>query len=777
MSQIKEKDLKPFQVRAAGALTGMIQEFPSDRFKTRFDPDTGKPQPFLCRLKAITGAGKTPILALAAKHLGTGIILWTTNRGAVIAQTRANLLPGGKYADLLPESTTVFDLGEMTPQDWADAMQAEKGLTILLATVASFNQEGDKLRIHQQRGDTTYWQMLGGTGSEGRRRPLYVFYDEGHGATANQFRKLRELSPRAFALASASPLPDDLTDLLPGANKDEQAKSLEARTVPVPTPEVVAAGLLKTRLYLMDCDIAQSDAVRETNDRWADLAAKFARQGGEVPIACFIVNKTERGVDVWEALFKLGVPPARIAVHLNGAGDVILARRGPASGLIDTYKAKKSPEDLKSEGYTHLIWNLTLREGWDEPMAYVAYIDDKGRSTTDMVQKIGRFVRQPDARPFDDPDLNSAYFYFNASDEEFETLIRDMQEEMTVEGYEVIAVRKDSRPKTSREVPVKQPMTVPQFGEHFGNDITRLDKMVLEAVPLFAPEALQAKGKVITRVFDVAKLEEDAALRAQEERPTNDDVSVYEYVMTRFSAIDSRLADSSNTRFTANLRDDKKMRQRLQYGSDAMVQVANLMPTLRDRLNDEFRLASKGRHSPYHVKPFVLSSPDITGVTDLVRNKYRVRNYANAIHGQYNGLNDFEVQVAEALDRLGKPWCRNPSKTGYAIPIPELGSDVANFYPDFLLWTDKEIWAVDPKGNHLKEAAVQQKLFDVSEVGGVGLPVRVVLILQGGWVLSKEGAWSRGPKDGFTLARRVIGSVKAQPFANLAALVKSLVEE
>ena len=89
---------------------------------------------------------------------------------------------------------------------------------------------------------------------------------------------------------------------------------------------------------------------------------------------------------------------------------MILDRRGATSALIDTYTGKKaqdrSPETLAAAGYTHIIWNLTLREGWDEPLAYVAYIDDKGRSAVDIVQKIGRFVRQPDASPFSDPDLN-----------------------------------------------------------------------------------------------------------------------------------------------------------------------------------------------------------------------------------------------------------------------------------------------------------------------------------------------------------------------------------
>ncbi len=109
-------------------------------------------------------------------------------------------------------------------------------------------------------------------------------------------------------------------------------------------------------------------------------------------------------VDVWQNLVKLGVKKNRIAVHLNGAKDVIQDRLGDSSGLIDTYTGKKaadrSPEMLASGGFTHIIWNMTLREGWDEPMVYVAYIDDRGRSSIDIVQKIGRFVRQPEATPF-----------------------------------------------------------------------------------------------------------------------------------------------------------------------------------------------------------------------------------------------------------------------------------------------------------------------------------------------------------------------------------------
>lgn len=75
---ITRDDLKPFQQEAAAKLASMILEYPSGQFRARYDQDTGDLMPFLCRLRAITGAGKTPMLALTANMLRTGIVLWTT---------------------------------------------------------------------------------------------------------------------------------------------------------------------------------------------------------------------------------------------------------------------------------------------------------------------------------------------------------------------------------------------------------------------------------------------------------------------------------------------------------------------------------------------------------------------------------------------------------------------------------------------------------------------------------------------------------------------------
>jgi len=771
MKPLTRKDLKTYQTRAASALASLIQEYPSARLRKKFDTETGELLPLLCRLKAITGAGKTPILALTAQQLGSAIVLWTTNRGAVIAQTKANLQAGGRYAELLPEGTTVYDISQMQPEDWRDAMTATEGLTILLSTVAAFNQESDRLKIHQDRNGTTYWKMLGGDGEEGRVRPLYVFYDEGHGANEKQFRRLRELRPSAFVLASASPLPEDFNDLLPGSNADEREESLKLRTVPVPTQEVVKAGLLKTRLLLVDCNIAAADAVGEAQRRWEELAQKFAGRGTGVPIACFIVNKTERGLDIWEQLVDLDVPKERIAVHLNGAESLMTERRGMSNGLHDTLKQKLAPEELQARGYTHLIWNLSLREGWDEPMAYVAYLDDKGKSPTDMVQKMGRFVRQPNAVPYDDADLNSAFFYFNVTDSEFEGLLRGMQSELTTDGYEVIAVKSEKTLPPSRFVPVKKEVRLPQFGPSFGSKPGVVDKVILEQTPLFHESALRSPGRVFTRVFGTGNLQEDLSGRTEETREENASVSVFDFVTGRLANLDKRIAPY----ISGTMSSEPKMRQRVQFGSEAMAHLAQRIADMRDALNELLILQNKGRHSLYSVEPFNLVSPDITGVSDRLRELYHVRQFAHALHDEYNGLNPFEVEVAYALDALELDWCRNPSRTGYAIPVCVLGADVENFYPDFLLWTKECVWAIDPKGAHLKEAAVRDKVFDVMGVGGVSVPVRVALVLEGRHTLTTQGTWTEDKHaTGVTLVRRVGSNVKTPYFTDLGELMQKL---
>ncbi|MBS1629381.1 MAG: DEAD/DEAH box helicase family protein [Bacteroidetes bacterium] len=779
--QLTRDNLKDFQLKASGALAQMLQTYPAPPYSQRWNPDTGELLPFLCRLKAITGSGKTPMLALTASTLGDAIVLWTTNRGAVISQTRTKLSAGGDYAPLLPEDAEIRILSTLTDADWADTIIARTGLTVLLGTVALFNRDDNSkegLNIHKDRNGTSYWEMLAGKGPDVRQRDLYIVYDEAHGTTNAQFARLTELNPRAFILASASPLNDDLSLLLPGKTADEKMAALELQTVKVDTKEVVQEGLLKTRLYLVDCNTTRSYAVREANDKWLQLRKKLSKVAPkETPIWCGVVNSTLAGLEVWEVLTQeLGVDPTRIAVHLSGVEKAV--RDGANQNvnwdvLVDTLKAGKTPEQLRDKGYTHIIWNLSLREGWDEPWAYVAYLDGSGKSLTDISQKIGRFLRQPNAAPFADGDLNSAYFYFNVPDEDFARLVNETQSEMEQDGHEVIIVSSAAaRPKTSREVPVKKEVTIPMVNESFGEDVDRLDKILINAVPAFADEALKAPGKIKTRVLDMRRNREDGRLQKEESRPENADVRIWRYLQDRLAAIDGRIAQKNNWRFSPWVKENPKLKKKMQFGSEAMTQISDRLTTIQEKLNNEFRLEYEADEE-YTVPPFTLVSPDYMADDLTRRERYRVRKYKHALHKEYNGLNGFEVAVADALDTLGLDWCRNPSRTGYGIPIPEIGAGTSTFYPDFLLWTRKCIWAIDPKGAHLLKDAVRTKLLGVSDVEDMPQRIRVAFIVAGEYEISQDRP-QKVSSTGFTVILKENVGMRARHYDGLDKLVASL---
>lgn len=96
--------------------------------------------------------------------------------------------------------------------------------------------------------------------------------------------------------------------------------------------------------------------MRDANDKWLELRGKVPAPN--VPIWCGVVNSTLDGLEVWAVLTeKLGVDPARIAVHLSKVNDNVAAAGTTANWneVNDTLKAKKTPEQLRAEGYTHIL--------------------------------------------------------------------------------------------------------------------------------------------------------------------------------------------------------------------------------------------------------------------------------------------------------------------------------------------------------------------------------------------------------------------------------------
>src|SRR5689334_21153383 len=131
-----------------------------------------------------------------------------------------------------------------------------------------------------------------------------------------------------------------------------------------------------------------------------------------------------------------------------------------------------------------------------------------------------------------------------------------------------------------------------------------VDIMMLYGAPLLSAKALQAGGSIKTRVFVMSQLQEAVEWRSESRRHANDTVTTVIFLSVRLDAIDSRIINYNGSIFSATLKDNEKLKQLMQFGSDALSMVANAVPQRKERLNEKFLLKGLGRHGIYTVKSF-----------------------------------------------------------------------------------------------------------------------------------------------------------------------------
>ncbi|HEV2361153.1 MAG TPA: hypothetical protein VGS21_05585, partial [Acidimicrobiales bacterium] len=128
-----------FQEEAANALREAALNWVAHAVDTQIPRQGTKPIPFVGLLKAVTGAGKTPVLAEVVGGLGDAVVIWTSKSSAVVEQTFNNLR--GRYRGLLPEHGVRILRDIPGQSDWHHLINARTGLTIWVLTTASWNEQ------------------------------------------------------------------------------------------------------------------------------------------------------------------------------------------------------------------------------------------------------------------------------------------------------------------------------------------------------------------------------------------------------------------------------------------------------------------------------------------------------------------------------------------------------------------------------------------------------------------------------------------------------------
>lgn len=730
--------LFPFQDEAAQNLRDAALSWVAYSVKRGHPPEYGEsPIPFLGQLKAVTGSGKTPVLASTVAGIGDAVIFWTTRSSAVVEQSFTNL--NGKYRSLLPPDAKVIrDISSQLA--WRELVDSTKGLTIWVLTVASWNEaeadsgSGDaRLRLRRPQpdwaGEGAPWDQL----RDKLKRPLWIVSDESHNQSEVQLDQLAALKPRGFFMASATPLVNELfTKWEEALNQGEETKALlAAGRVPIKTRDVVDANLLKTTIELVDY---RSGSEESLDGALAALervqAAADTEEAGVTPRAIYVVEKSNpargsnevaRPVAIWQHLRERGVPADEIAIFTD-------TKELPEDAERVASLSKLEPR------YRHIIFNQTLQEGWDDPEAYVCYFDGVTRSFVRIRQIVGRVLRQPRARRFAAEALNTATLILETPTAAYETVVSELKAELRLYAPDDEPAFATVRVKTRKEpltpVPVKK----------------GAKKLSLQRWALKAPNMASAEKDLrsaASREWSEEDLEapgtgRKAVVSLKEGSEEYEDIDVLRSARTRNGAFLRRRILQRNRACINAIHPDRfsgpAFEQFSCHGSQAQDELTALAARIVDFFEDRVE---------YQEDP----DPDReTWVVD----EYRPRSedmvpFERAAHVEYsrNDFNKDEAPFARAIDRVkGVTWVRNPTteSQGYGIPLPKKVGDSSTFYPDFLIWKKGVCRAVDTTGRHLLDAKVRGKLFAL-ETPKLALVVRGTVDLGSGSREGKEG-WS-----------------------------------
>lgn len=740
-------ELFPFQIEASNQIAERFHKYLENPLFSRRNQIV----PFYQSLSAITGGGKTLILADTVEQMRSRlplepIVLWLSKGRVVVWQTLQNLATG-KYSHLLG-GFVVKPLSDCRPED---VQNSKKGL-VLVATVGKFNQKDKEdrkiFKVGLDMADQSLWdQLKARKNSTGKKRHLIIVYDEGHNLTSQQTELLLDLQPDAIISASATLRISELLNSYLERLRKEQAWSEESFVTSVPSSRVVEAGLVKKQIqlggYLTSMEVTVNDMHAQMGE--AEKAAQRLQLPFK-PKAIYVstTNTTDdstinqdmsrpfhqrlaRPILIWRHLVERAkIDPSEIAVYCDLKFD---AKFPPPSGFNLFSGADNDYDRFITGNYRHIIFNLGLQEGWDDPECSFAYIDKDMGSPEQVTQIIGRVLRQPGAQHYSVPILNTAHFYIRADEQRvFRDILDDVSKKLTSECPDItITVRKNTSGGDRPTLSALKNKTVPAVSVNSARAQKHIPEIV-KAIVNFQGNIEDTVGKGgRIQVLQTIGSGEDATEEWTEIEHSNKVTARWIFLreLQKRHPKAGRLCDIELPKFDVLI----------EYNSNAATLIREAAIKVVDAYVEHSVIVQNSFEPPYTVDSVNID-------------KTKMVKFSNAVHEGYSDLNGLEREFAEALDKTKRVWCRNPSQGGFTIPLLDRGR-TRNFSPDFLVWTNGHIAAIDTKGDHLIVEDAGRKLFHLEKIGnGPDLVIR--LVTEGKWAV-RGSEFSKDGGSGYTV--------------------------
>lgn len=707
-------ELINFQIKASEQIAERFQEY----YKEPLLKIKGQIVPFYQNLSSITGSGKTLILADTIEQIRAyldkePVVLWLSKGKVVVWQTYNNL-SSGKYADNIPN----YDVKPLLDCKERDLQDDKRGL-LLIATVGKINQKdkeaGDR-RIFQtglDNADNSLWEMLKNrTTFSGKKRDLIIVYDEGHNLSDQQTKILLDLSPAALIAASATTkVPKELEYYIMRL-KNEKFWTDKDLVVQVSNKAVVDSGLIKKHIslggYLTPMEIAINNLlsdIKETEKAIKRYECRFLPKAIYVSNTNMLLATSEvdnyllpfnerkaRPIKIWKHLVSQGIQPDEIAVYCNLKFD----KKFPKPDNFNLFSGGDNDyDDFIKGNYRHIIFNQSLQEGWDDPTCYFAYIDKDMGSNTQVTQVIGRVLRQPNRTHYPDDKLNMANFYIKTDEKDvFKSILEETRKTYSVDipeitiSYHVGNNNAQTKPTMQPRIEVEVP-DIAIVSDKAMLEIKHIvDKMIDCSSGDINTIGAGSTIRVITTIGSKIDGEEITVETKHSNKVTTRWIFKRELVKLAKNAI--TVCNIATSKFDALI----------EYNSNAALYIKDEAK----KVADVFRQQSVIVQNPI----------DTTVIGEVFISDNNCKEFNNSVHAKYSDFNNFELEFAIELDKVGLYWMRNPKNGFLKIKLLDSkGTDTFN--PDFIVWNKKSILVLDTKGNHLIDTDSRRKLFEIDK--------------------------------------------------------------
>lgn len=365
-----------------------------------------------CVFKAPTGSGKTIMMAellqrLSDEDLPNDYVFVWTSLYDLHSQSKA------KLASYLQDSRyNLLSLDEMTQE----ALEVNSVLFVNWhsLTTTKMNDETSKREwsnvfVKDREDGRSIVEVLDKTRETGKQIILIV--DEAHRnyLTENSQKFITDvIKPKLAIEVSATPL-------ITVSAEDKDLK--KAGSVTVPFDDVVKSGLIK-----------QETAINQAIGDYVDIS----NSADELVIEAALSKRSEL-VKIYKnasvsinPLVLVQLPSEKLATStldksVREEVEQQLAKHGInyENGKLAVWLSedKKNLELIEKNGseVEVLIFKEAVAVGWDCPRAQILVMLRAIRSLTFEIQTVGRILRMPEAKHYEEPELNKAFVYSNIS--------------------------------------------------------------------------------------------------------------------------------------------------------------------------------------------------------------------------------------------------------------------------------------------------------------------------------------------------------------------------